>query len=189
MSRLLWAFGYAALFAVVLGAGGRHYGPGWEIAALGVTLAYPLMLLVGIAHAIGTRMSRGAPDTGPLFILVLALPGIAGIRAADGALHDRQFTHFLPQVEALISRTPLDAGQRVRIPADSLPQEIRGCCARLVVARRDSLGQLSATVFGQRDVAYLYDPSGERLARGLRLRRWESHQALAPHWYLVVRSQ
>ena len=72
---------------------------------------------------------------------------------------------------------------------DSLPAPIRHCCARVVVARRDSLGHLSATVLGQRNVAYLYDPSGERLARGIRTGRWQSHDVLAHDWYRVVRAR
>ena len=147
------------------------------------------MVLVGLAYAIGTRMTRGSLSLAPLVALLAALPGIPLMRAVDGALHDRRFAHFLPQVQALISRTEVAAGDRIRIPTDSLPAEIRDCCARLVVARRDSLGQVSATVFGQRNVAYLYDPSGERLARGLRMGRWQSHEVLAPDWYLVIRSQ
>ena len=146
------------------------------------------MLLVGIARAVGSIASRGAPTLAPLLILIAGLPGIAGFRAADGALHDRRFTRYLAEVEALIARAPLEAGERVRIPMDSLPSAIRHCCARVVVARRDSLGQLSATVLGQRNVAYLYDPSGERLARGLQTRRWESTQPLATNWYRVVRA-
>jgi hypothetical protein len=189
LSRFLWALAYATLFAGVLGAGGRHAGPAWELAALAVTLGYPLMVLVGVAHAVGTGVTRGSPTVGPLVVLLAALPGIPVMRAADGALHDRRFAHFLPQVQEVISRMPLAAGQRIRIPSDSLPAAIRHCCARLVVARRDSLGHVSATVFGQRNVAYLYDPSGERLARGLRLGRWESHRVLAADWYMVVRSQ
>ena len=189
MSPLLWSFGYAALFALVLGSGGRHAGPGWELAALAVTLGYPLMLLVGVARAVGSIASRGTPTLAPLLVLLAGLPGIAGFRAADGALHDRRFVRHLPQVEAVIGRTPVQAGERVRIPMDSLPSAIRHCCARVVVARRDSLGQLSATVLGQRNVAYLYDPTGERLALGLRTGRWESHDVLAPYWYRVVRSR
>ena len=189
MTRFLWALGYAMLFAGTLGAGGRHLGPGWELSALVVTLGYPLMVIVGLAHAVGTRMARGASALAPLLALLAGLPGIPLMRAVDGALHDRRFAHVLPQVQALISGAELGVGDRIRIPTESLPSEIRACCARLVVARRDSLGHVSATVFGQRNVAYLYDPSGERLARGLRLGRWRSHEVLAPNWYLVTRSQ
>jgi hypothetical protein len=154
-----------------------------------VTLGYPLMVLVGLAHAFGSGVARGAPALAPLLVLLAALPGIPAMRAVDGALHDRRFAHSLPEVQALISRTQLAVGERIRIPTDSLPSEIRHCCARLLVARRDSLGNVLATVFGQRNVAYLYDPSGDRLARGLRTGRWASHDVLAPDWYRVVRSQ
>ncbi len=115
------------------------------------------------------------------------LPGIGGLRAADGLLHDRRFAHHLPELEALLARAPIDSGRRMRLPADSLPRAVRDCCARLVLVRRDSVGQLSATFLGQRKTAYLYDPSGTRLVRGIGSRRWRSHERLAPDWYRVVR--
>jgi hypothetical protein len=167
--------------------GGRHAGLGWELASLIVTLGYPLVLLVGAARAAAGRASGTGPMLGPLLVALAALPGIAGIRAADGALHDRRFTRHLSEVEATLARVRLNAGERIRISADSLPVAVQECCARAVVARRDSLGSLSATLLGQRNVAYLYDPSGRRLQRGIRNQRWRAHAPLAPDWYRVTR--
>ena len=187
MSTIGWAGGYAAAFALVLGAGGRHGGAGWELASLVVTLGYPLMLLVVLAHAIGSRVGNGRLAALPLLVLLAGLPGVAGIRVADGHLHDRRFTRHLPEVEALLARAPIESGSRMRLPLDSLPWAVRDCCARLVLVRRDSEGNLSATFLGQRTTAYLYDPSGTRLRRGFGSRRWRSHEPLAPDWYRLVR--
>ena len=187
MSPLAWAFAGSTGFAVVLGLGGRHAGPAWEVAALLVTLGYPLLLLVGAAHTVGRWKAGGASVAGPLLVLLTAVPAVGAIRLADGALHDRRFARSLPELEALLARAPLGIGERMRIPADSLPRDIRHCCGGLVIARRDSTGQLSATVLGQRGIAYLYDPGGRRLARGIRAQRWRSHRALAPDWYRLVR--
>lgn len=186
MSPLGWAFAASTAFAVVLGLGGRHAGPAWELAAMVVTLGYPLLLLVGVAHTAGRWKAGGAAVAGPLLVLLTGLPAVGVIRLADGALHDRRFARSLPELEALLARAPLGAGERMRIPVDSLPRGIRQCCGRLVMARRDSTGLLSATVFGQRGM-YLYDPGGHRLARGLRSQRWRSHHALAPDWYRLTR--
>ncbi|HEU5042432.1 MAG TPA: hypothetical protein VFT84_16510 [Gemmatimonadales bacterium] len=187
MTTVIWAIAYSGAFAVVLGMGGRHAGPGWELASLAVTLSYPLVLLGCVAHAISTGASRGAPGLGPLIVLLAGLPGIAGIRSVDGALHDHRFARSVPELEALLARLPVAAGERIRIPVDSLPAGLRDCCARLVLARRDSSGQLSATVLSHRDIAYLYDPTGRRLERGARTHRWKSPRPLAPDWYRVVR--
>jgi hypothetical protein len=167
--------------------GGRHASLGWELASLLVTLGYPLILLVGAAHAAGARASRTGPMLGPLLVALAALPGVAAVRAADGALHDRRFTRHLTEVEAALERVRLNAGERTRVAVESLPVAVRECCARTVVARRDSLGSLSATLLGQRNVAYLYDPSGRRLQRGIRNHRWRAHAPLAPAWYRVTR--
>ncbi|HUF35487.1 MAG TPA: hypothetical protein VMN37_06030 [Gemmatimonadales bacterium] len=175
------------MFALVLGAGERHGGAGWELASLIVTVGYPRALLVGMAHAVRARADHGRRAVFPLLLLLTALPGIGGLRAADGLLHDRRFAHHLPELEALLARAPIDSGRRMRLPADSLPRAVRDCCARLVLVRRDSVGQLSATFLGQRKTAYLYDPSGTRLVRGIGSRRWRSHERLAPDWYRVVR--
>jgi len=186
VSRIVWAGGYATLFALVLGAGDRHAGAGWELASLAVTLGYPLMLLVVLAHAAAAREAGGRLTLLPLIILLAGLPGIPGMRAADGALHDRRFARHLGEMEALVARAPFGSGNRVRLPVDSLPRAVRDCCARVVV-RRDSVGQLSATFLGRRNTAYLYDPSGTRLLRGIWTGRWRSHEPLAPDWYRVVR--
>ena len=187
MRPLLWAGGYAALFALVLGGVYRHGGPGWELASLAVMLGYPLVLLVGVADALAAREARGRIAIAPLLLLFAAVPGVAGVRAADGSLHDRSFARHLGQIEALVSRMPVESGGRMRLPADSLPAGVRSCCARLVVVRRDLEGQLSATVLGRRGTAYLYDPSGARLLYGLDRGRWRSHRRLAGDWYRVVR--
>jgi hypothetical protein len=186
LTTLFCSAGYATLFALVLGAGGRHGGPGWEAAALLVTLGYPLVLLVVVAHAVRAgREGWGQRGALPLLLLLAGLPGIAGMRAADGALHDRQFARHLPEMAALVARVPLGARGRARLPVDSLPAEVRDCCARVMV-RRDAEGHLSATFLGGRSTAYLYDPSGARLERGISRGRWRSHDRLAPEWYRVV---
>jgi hypothetical protein len=182
----VWATGYAELFALVLGAGGRHGGAAWELASLLVTLGYPLVLLVMVAHAVAAgRARRGKRGALPLLVLLAGLPGIGGMRAADGALHDRQFARHFSEMEALVARVPLGSRGRARVPVDSLPAEVRDCCARVVV-RRDSVGHVSATFLGPRSTAYLYDPSGTRLERGLGRGRWRSHERLAQEWYRVV---
>jgi hypothetical protein len=182
---LAWAAGYAALFALVLGAGDRHGGAGWELASLVVTVSYPLAFLVVVAHA-AALAPGGRHALLPLLVLLAGLPGIAGVRAADGALHDRRFARHLAELEAVVARAPLGGATRARLPVDSLPRAVRDCCARVVV-RRDSLGQLSATFLGRRNTSYLYDPSGTRLRRGVGTGRWRSHARLAPDWYRVVR--
>src|SRR5919112_404751 len=49
-----------------------------------------------------------------------SLPGVAAIRAADGALRDRRFTEHLAEVEAALARVQVGAGE-IRIPVDLLP--------------------------------------------------------------------
>jgi hypothetical protein len=183
--RMLAAGGYAALFAVVLGAIGRHGGAAWELASLLVTLGYPLMLLVVTAHALAAwRRYRGRAVL-PLGLLLTGVPAVAGVRSADGELHDRRFARHFAELEALVTRAPLDVRHRARLPVDSLPAAVRDCCA-LVVVRRDSVGQLSATFLGRGKTGYLYDPSGSRIRRGIGARRWRSFDRLAPEWYRVV---
>jgi hypothetical protein len=184
--RAAWAAGYAALFAYVLGVGGRGSGTGWEIVSLVVTLGFPLMLLVTLAQAIAVRKAAGPLALLPLVLLLAGLPGIGAMRAADSALYDRRFARHLAEMEALVTRAPFGSGNRVRLPVDSLPRAVRDCCARVVV-RRDSVGQVSATFFGRRSTTYLYDPSGSRVLRGIWTGRWRSHERLAPDWYRVMR--
>ena len=186
MRTLVCAAGYAALFALVLGAGERHDGAGWELASLVVTLGYPLAFLVVVAHAAGAPESGGRHAVLPLLVLLAGLPGVAGMRAVDGALHDRRFARHFAEMEALVARAPLAGDTRARLPVDSLPRAVRDCCAQVVV-RRDSVGQRSATFLGRRNTSYLYDPSGPRLLRGVGAGRWRSHARLAPDWYRVVR--
>lgn len=183
--RILCAGGYAALFAVVLGAAGRHGGTGWELASLAVTLGYPLMLLVVTAHAVAAWGLYQGRAVLPLCLLLSAVPAVGAVRSADEELHDRRFARHFAELEALVARAPLGVHHRARVPVDSLPSGVRDCCA-LVLIRRDSLGDLSATFLGRRGTAYLYDPTGNRLRRGIGARRWRSYDRLAPDWYRVV---
>ena len=184
-ARVLWAGGYAALFAVVLGTGWRHGGAGWELASLLVTVGYPLMLLVGTAHALTARQARDHWAVLPLLVLLSGVPAVAGVRAADGELHDRRFARHFVELEALVTRAHLGEGHRASLPVDSLPVGLRDCCARIMV-RQDSVGHRSATFLGHRRTAYLYDPSGTRVRQGIGTGRWRSYTRLAPEWYRVV---
>ncbi len=186
MSSIVWAAGYATVFALLLGVSAAHGGAGWELASLVVTMGYPLLLLVLAAHAVGSRRLRGPLSVAPLLLLLGGLPGVAAVRSADDAVHDRRFRRHLAEVEAILAQLPLTSGDRLRLPAHSLPRPVRDCCVRVVV-RRDSEGHLSAWFQGRRDTVYLYDPSGTRIQRGMSARRWRSQQQLAPDWYRIVR--
>ena len=187
MTALAVSIGYAAAFAVVLGMGEQHGGFGWEAASMGLTLAFPLLLVVLTAHAIAGQVRGNRVTALPVLALLAGVPGIGWVRTADGELHDRRFAGHLRELEAMLARAPVESGGRMLLPADSLPSSLRRCCARVVFVRRDGDGRLSATIVGQRRTSYLYDPTGERLHRGINSGRWRSTAPLAPDWYRVVR--
>ena len=187
MTAALLAAGYAGLFALVLGIGGRSGGFVWELASLFVIVGYPLATMVAAAHAL-VDWTRGRVLAAlPVLLLLGGVVAVGGVRATDDLLQDRRFTRHLEEIEAILIRAPIDSGRRIRLPADSLPAEIRRCCVRAVFIRRDQEGQLSATLIGPRRTAYLYDPTGARLAHGQDVGRWRSHYRVAPEWYRVIR--
>jgi hypothetical protein len=144
-----------------------------------------LILVVALAHAIRGWIERRRPAVAPLLLLVAAIPATSVVRLLDDALSDRRFQPHLAELETTVDRLTVPPGQTIRLSPEDLPESVKVCCYR-AFARRDGEDRAYALFQVRREVAYLYDPSGQAMRNGLS-RRWSRQEPVAPHWYRLVR--
>ena len=156
----------------------------WLVLGLGLAFVALIGLLLAL-DAWSSQRWRG-----------VVLPAIAIIGVAlwypAGQLgvwyRDREFRRTLPAYERVVERFRSGALPQGELPLDSLPDELRACCYR-VVGLQDSTGYYLVEFFvghrfPVRHDAWMYygGASGKAAARA---RRWYSGYRVAPHWYRV----
>jgi hypothetical protein len=185
-SRLnLVAAGWAAAAALVLGLTTGRRAMGLELGSLAVVLGSALILTVALAHAIRGWLERRWAALAPLALLLAAIPGTHGVRLVDTALSDRRFQPHLAELETTVDRLAVPPGETIRLSPEDLPESVKVCCYR-AFARRDGDERAWAVFQVRREVAYLYDPSGQAM-RGKLSRGWSRQDPVAPNWYRLAR--
>jgi hypothetical protein len=176
---------WAAVAALVLGLTLERRAIGLELASLAIVLGSALIFTVAIAHAIRGWLERRWAALAPLAMLLAAIPGVQGVRLADAVLSDRRFQPHFAELETTVDRLGVPPGETIRLAPEDLPESVKVCCYR-AYARRDGEERAWAVFQVRREVAYLYDPSGQAM-RGKLSRRWSRQDPVAPNWYRLVR--
>jgi hypothetical protein len=179
------AAAWAGIAALVLGLTLGRRAMVLELASLVVVLGSALIFTVTLAHAIRGWLERRWAALAPLAVLLAAIPGIQGVRLADTALSDRRFQPHFAELETTVDRLGVPPGETIRLSPEDLPESVKVCCYR-AFARRDGDEQAWAVFQVRREVAYLYDPSGQAM-RGKLSRRWSRQDPVAPNWYRLAR--
>jgi hypothetical protein len=175
----------AATLAVVLGLTSVRSSTMLAVASLAVILWGALLLVVTAAFACGQWRSLRWRALVPAAILFSGIPGIQGVKAIERELGDLAFGRNFTALEGMANQLALLSPGIVRLSSDELPESARACCVRAYV-RRDTQDGLTAIFIVRRQLAYLYDPAGNALSRGVG-RRWQQQELIAPHWYRLVR--
>jgi hypothetical protein len=185
-SRLtLVAAAWAAAAALVLGLTMGRRAMGFELASLAVVIGSALILTVALAYAIRGWLERRWAALAPLAVLLAAFPGIQAVRFTDTALSDRRFQPHLAELEMTVDRLTVPPGETIPLAPKDLPESVKVCCYRAFV-QRDGDERAWAVFQVRREVAYLYDPSGQAM-RGKLSRRWSRQDPVAPNWYRLAR--
>ena len=173
---------------VVAGVYGYTVDPTLQLAGIAFWFVLGALVLVGAVLAF-TQWSRDRWRA--LVVLGLALGGFVLTVVAMQAgidVRDRQFVRQMAPYEQLAGAFQSGAVQAGKLPVDSLPTALKGCCY-LVQGNRDSTGVwqvefLWARGFPTHHSAWVYSSGTSRVAvkqRG----RWYHADEVAPHWYRV----
>lgn len=178
----------ALVSGVVAGIYGYTVDPTLQLAGILLWFALGLLVLAGLINAIaGWSRDRWRA----LLMLGIALGGfvldeVAMQRGID--YRDRQFVGQMAPYEQLVGAYQSGAVRAGRLPIDSLPPTLKGCCY-LVRGDRDSTGVLQveflwARGFPTHHSAWVYS-SGTSRAAVMRRGQWYHAAQLVPHWYRV----
>ena len=189
LHKLEWvAIAVALVTATVGGIYAFRKIPGLQLTSLVLWLALGVLVLIGVAQALGT-WSRDRWRALALF--GIALGGFVLDYAATGIgawYRDRLFRSDLEAYERVVADFRSGATPLGLLSPDALPADIRSCCYR-VAGYRDPAGQLLIEFWTERGFPvkhsgwlYYSGPSAEEAARA---RGWYAGYGVAPHWYRV----
>jgi hypothetical protein len=179
------AAAWACFAALALGLTLGRRAIGLELVALVVVTGSALLLVVALANTIRGWVEGRWAALAPLVLLLAAIPGARVVQLLDDALSDRRFQPHLAELETTVDRLAVPPGETIRLSPEDLPESVKVCCYR-AFARRIGDERAYALFQVRREVAYLYDPSGQAMRNGLS-QRWSRQQPLAPNWYRLAR--